>query len=76
MEAGRELRQWLRDRARAEGVRAQLVVHAGGCMDVCGKGTTVAILRPDGRRVMVVGPGDREALWAAIREALLGARAP
>ncbi len=65
-ERGRALRQWLRDRARAEGVRSRLVVHAGGCMDVCADGVTIALHFDGGRRVFVVGEGDREAVWAEV----------
>jgi len=61
--AGRELRYWLRDRAREEGIRDAMVVHAGGCMDVCGLGTTVTLLGPSVRRVWITGSQDREALW-------------
>ncbi|MEZ4318017.1 MAG: hypothetical protein R3F61_10955 [Myxococcota bacterium] len=70
-ERGRELRMWLRDRARAEGIRSALVVHLGGCMDVCGAGTTVALHGRGGdRRVLVVEPDDREALWHEVVRAV------
>lgn len=65
--AGAELRAWLRDRARADGLKRAVVVHRGGCMDVCGAGTTVGIHPREGvARILVVGPDDREALWAAV----------
>lgn len=36
-------------------------------MDVCGAGTTVGVHPREGRaRILVVGPDDREALWAAV----------
>lgn len=63
---GVALRDWLRDRARAEGQRGAIVVHRGGCMDVCGQGTTVAVHGEGGRRVLCVRDGDRELLWAAV----------
>jgi predicted metal-binding protein len=72
-EAGQALRHWLRDRARAEGVRGDVVVHAGGCMDVCGSGTTVAVhAAGQPRRVFVVGSADvdREGLWQRVAEAI------
>lgn len=73
--AGAPLRAWLRDRARAEGLRSAVLVARSGCLDVCsGRGTTVALLAADGapRRVLVVREGEREALWDLVRDASRG----
>ena len=65
-EAGEALRDALRDAARAAGVRKQLVVHRGSCMDVCGPGVTVAVHGPEGRRMWSVRAGETDALCAEL----------
>jgi predicted metal-binding protein len=69
-ERAQSLRAWLRDRARQHGLKHELVVHRGGCMDVCGEGTTVAVHGEGGRQVFVVLPGDEAALWARVSESV------
>jgi len=77
-ERGTELREWIKDRRKAEGLKGQILVVKTGCLGVCSKrGVTVAIM-PSGdrrleRQVLVFSAGDsREALWARIRTGLLG----
>ena len=76
--AGSELRRWLKDRRRAEGLKGEILAARSSCLGVCSpQGITIAIL-PDpsrGDRELVVFPadGDREALWARVKEVLMGA---
>jgi len=63
------LRNWLKDRLKAEGRWGAIRAISTSCMDVCARGrVTVAIEPHDGEtQVMVVDPvDDREELYAAI----------
>jgi len=77
-ERGTALRQWLKDRRNAEGLKGEILVAKSGCLGVCSKhGVTIAILPGEGRaleRQMLVfnDDDDREALWARIRSGLMG----
>lgn len=73
LERGSELRQWLKDRIKAEGLKGEILSVRTGCLGVCSAlGVTVAICPADGqRRVFVVDPvNDREDLWALARSVM------
>jgi predicted metal-binding protein len=67
--AGSELRAWLKDRVREEGLRGQILVVKTGCLGVCSAyGVTLAI-QPESRprRLIVFDPtADRNDLWAEV----------
>jgi predicted metal-binding protein len=77
-ERGTDLREWLKARRKAEGLKGRILVAKSSCLGVCSKhGVTVAIMpsgsEPSKRQMVVFGPGDdRERLWARIRNALVG----
>ena len=73
---GAALRDWLKARAKADGVKDRLLTARTSCLGVCSPlGVTVAAV-PDPtttqpRRMWVVADDDdRDALWAAIRRHL------
>jgi len=71
---GSELRQWLKDRVRAEGLRGKMLAVKTGCLGICAdRGVTVAIVPEGKRRELVVFPNecDREQLWETIASILL-----
>jgi predicted metal-binding protein len=66
---GSELRQWLKDRVKAEGLRGQVLVVKTGCLGICSDhGITVAVIPEAKRRELVVFPAgaDKAKLWATI----------
>lgn len=75
---GNALRDALKSKMKAEGLKGQVLVAKSGCLDVCSAlGVTVAILpdpasgRP--RRVLVVDPvAEADEAWAQARDVLLG----
>lgn len=71
-----ELRLWLKDRIQEAGVKAQIRAVTTSCLGVCSaKGVTVALVPAHGGpqvNLLVDAQADREALWAQIRQALLG----
>lgn len=75
LQAGAELRGWLRDRLRAEGLKGRILCTRSGCLDVCsGRGVTVALVPAGGERpveLLVVDVSDRERLWERVRSTLL-----
>jgi len=75
---GTELREWIKARRKAEGLKGQILVATSGCLGICSRrGVTIAIM-PSGdseltRQMLVFSDGDdREVLWARIRAGLLG----
>ncbi len=64
------LRDWLKDRLKAEGHWGAIRAISTGCMDVCSPGRVTVCFEPSDEReasVMVVDPlDDREELYAAI----------
>ncbi len=76
--AGGALRKWLRDRARIEGIKGEVLVSTVRCLGICpDRGTTIAAL-PDPtsgreRRVWVVETEDDwPAAWQQVKACLLG----
>jgi hypothetical protein len=66
---GSELRRWLKDRVRAEGLRGSVLALKTGCLGICSDfGVTVAIIPVGKPREIVVFPSecDREELWTTI----------
>lgn len=78
LERGTELRNWLKDKRGAEGLKGQILIAKSGCLGICSKhGVTISIMpdegRGHGRQMLVFGDGDdREALWSRIRAGLMG----
>lgn len=67
------LRNWLKERLKADGRWGPIRAISTTCMDVCGRGrVTVAVEPRDGEtQVLVVDPiADREALYAKIVDVL------
>lgn len=66
--AGQELRNWLKDRVRAEGLKGVVLATQSGCQDVCSpRGVTVTLRgAAAAHSVIVEGTEDREALWQAV----------
>ena len=67
------LRNWLKERLKADGRWGEIRAINTSCMDVCARGRVTLCIEPAGRppRVMVVNPfEDREAVYAAIVEEL------
>lgn len=65
------LRNWLKDRLKAEGRWGEIRAINTSCMDVCARGrVTVAIEERDGERtVMVVDPlAEREEVYRRVTE--------
>jgi predicted metal-binding protein len=63
------LRNWLKDRLKADGRWGEIRAINTSCMDVCARGRVTLCIEPADRppRVMVVDPlQDREAVYAAI----------
>jgi predicted metal-binding protein len=63
------LRNWLKDRLKADGRWGEIRAINTSCMDVCARGRVTLCIEPAERppRVMVVDPlQDREAVYAAI----------
>ena len=79
LERGGALRDWLKARAKAEGLKGVVLCAKSGCLGVCSPlGVTLAIL-PDPstgreREVLVVPDDvDREELWRRVVQRLPGA---
>lgn len=70
--AGEALRDTLRDWARQQGLKKDLVVHRGSCMGVCGAGTTVAVHTRSTREVWVVEPREAAVLCAHLVKSVKG----
>lgn len=71
-----DLRGWLKDRIKAEGLKGQVLSSRTTCLGICSKlGVTVDIVPAPGRgtrRMLIVDPvADREALWAQIKACLI-----
>jgi predicted metal-binding protein len=67
------LRNWLKERLKADGRWGEIRAIDTSCMDVCARGRVTLCIQPVDRapRVMVVDPlQDREAVYAAIVEEL------
>jgi len=67
------LRNWLKERLKADGCWGEIRAINTSCMDVCARGRVTLCIEPaEGPpRVMVVDPlQDREAVYAAIVEEL------
>ncbi len=67
------LRNWLKDRLKAEGRWGPIRAISTSCMDVCGRGRVTVCIEPqEGETtVMAVDPvADREELYCAIVERL------
>ena len=67
------LREWLKDRLKADGHWGAVRASGSTCLDVCGKGRVTVLIDPTGRggeqRVVVVDPLDdasREDLYRTI----------
>ena len=75
---GTELRTWLKARAKDAGLKGRILTAKSGCLDVCSPlGVTVAAIPPSGsdrpRRMWIAADDtDREQLFGAVRDALLG----
>lgn len=72
---GSELRDWLKARAKAEGLKGVVLTAKSSCLGVCSPlGVTIAVLPPGGATAsqarVVTSDEDREVLWAWVREAL------
>jgi len=66
-QGGAELREWLKDQLKREGLWGRVRVLGTSCLDVCGKGVTVAL--DGGRERLILDPEtEREALLSRIRE--------
>ncbi len=69
--AGGELRGWLKDRIRADGLRGELLAVTTGCQGVCpAQGVTVGLVGATGdAEMMIVDPvKDRQQLWDRLIE--------
>jgi predicted metal-binding protein len=67
------LRNWLKERLKADGRWGEIRAINTSCMDVCARGRVTLCIEPADRppRVMVVDPlQDREAVYAAILQEL------
>lgn len=73
-QGGAELRAWLKDQLRAEGLWNSVRVVSTGCLDICMEGVTV-VLDNDRERVVVHATDDREALMERIRALARSGRA-
>jgi hypothetical protein len=69
--AGHDLRNWLKDRVRADGLKGVVLATQSGCQDVCSpRGVTVTLRGAGAASSMIVqGAADREALWLAVCDA-------
>ena len=66
-QGGGELREWLKEQLKREGLWGRVRVLGTGCLDVCGEGVTVAL--DDGRERLILDPAtEREALLQRIRQ--------
>ena len=76
-ERGTELREWVKARSKAEGLKGEILIATSGCLGICSKyGVTIVIAPEVGRglerQMLVFGEGDdRDALWARIRAGLI-----
>lgn len=74
--AGEDLRNWLKARAKQEGLKGKVLTAKSGCLDVCSpQGVTVAAIPAAGsageRQMWVVSPDDdREAVFSQVCAAL------
>lgn len=67
------LRNWLKERLKADGYWGEIRAISTSCMDVCARGRVTVCIEAGGRppEVMVVDPvDDREALYSTIVERL------
>ena len=67
------LRNWLKERLKADGLWGAVRAISTSCMDVCARGRVTVCIQPqtDETTVMVVDPtADREALYREIVERL------
>ncbi len=76
LEAGVELRTWLKARMKEAGLKGQILTAKSGCLDVCSPlGVTIVAVpesgTPRGRRMWIVeAEDDREALFQSVCAAL------
>jgi hypothetical protein len=71
---GTELRQWLKERIRAEGLEDDLLSVKSSCLGICSAlGVTVEVVPAGGQPMtLVVDPEhDREELWRVVRSHLV-----
>ena len=71
--AGGELRGWLKDRIREEGLRGEVLAVTTGCQGICpAQGVTVCLAGAQATgaaEMLIVDPKvDRQELWAKIVE--------
>lgn len=71
---GAELRDWLKERLKAEGLWSSVRVVSTGCLDICAEGVTV-VLDNDRERLVVHPTEEREALLERIRAQVAAGRA-
>src|SRR5687767_865992 len=74
LERGSELRQWLKDQIKAEGLKGEIISVRTSCLGVCSAlGVTVSICPTEGgERTFVIDPvAERDALWATAKAILL-----
>lgn len=72
---GSELRQWLKDRIKSEGLKGEILAAKTSCLGICSAlGHTVEIVEVGGeRQTLLLDPAtEREALWHQVKAVLLG----
>lgn len=71
---GGALKDWLKDRIRAEGLKGEVIAVKTSCQGVCSAlGVTTTVLSADGaakRTVLVASESDRPELWALAKDQL------
>ena len=67
-----ELRDWLKQQLKTEGLWSSVRVVSTGCLDICTEGVTV-VLDNDRERLVVHPTEEREALLQRIREMIAAA---
>lgn len=75
LQRGTELRGWLKDRIKKEGLKGRILSSRTTCLGICSKlGVTVDVVAVGGehRTYLVESDADREALWAEIKATILG----
>lgn len=77
---GTELRNWLKDKIKSEGLKGEILSCKTSCLGICSAlGVTVDIvpLRGGEHRTLVVDPErDRDALWEQVKAVIMGESAP
>jgi len=77
LQKGTELREWLKERVREEGLKGQILPTKTSCLGICSKlGSTVELVpAPEtgrSRVTLLVDPvTEREAVWEAAKAVLL-----